>query len=303
MNTLPVDNPWETATTAAAARVKPTSYTETAGPKVAYTDSNSNTVSNQSQSSQGSKTVNTQNMPQASLAALEALITQLMSGGTPQMKEELNRVAYEMAQARGLRSEYSKSAAFNDASGAMAQTLRQSLEKMLPSIHRAAEGSGTSANSMRALLLQDAATRSSEAASAIGLKAAVDYGNISTNLTNALATLAGKSDPVTAALINALNISKGSVTNTQEDSSSYTQGSTVSNTTGSSVQYTPETSARREYDTPMMSNTSPKSDFDYVQPASSLAEPQYYDPETARVIANLVNNPGYESPAWGNYSF
>lgn len=263
------NNPWEPTSNRATSQ--PVSYTDTAGPRTVTTNTTGTQTSTQNQYTSGSKTTNVQNMSSANLAALDKLIAQLMSGGTPQMRAQLQQIAEETAAVRALRGDYSKSAAFGDAQGAMAQAMRQSLEKMLPSLTRAAEGAGTSANAMRALLLQDAATRSSEAASALGLKAAVDYGNISTNASNILAKLATENDPVTQALLGALNIAKGAVSSSSEQTSGSTQTTGTTDTTQTQTQYTPETSTRREYDD-TLPNTTTTSSF---SPYSYSTDPGY----------------------------
>lgn len=308
MTTSTTNNPWEVTS-----KITPTSYMETTSPKLVSTltdqtqTSKSLQTSNQSQSSSGTKITNTQNMSASSLKALETLISQLMGGGTPQMQEELNRIAQEMGSARALQSNYSKEAAFGDAQGAMAQSLRQSLEKMLPSLTRSAEGAGTSANSMRALLLQDAATRSSEAASALGLKAAVDYGNISANLSNTLAQLATKSDPVTTALLNALGIAKGAVTSSTENTSNYSNTSgTVNtvgtvNTTGTQDQYTPGAVNTREYEgSELPTLSAPSSSFTDAQ-LYSLNNNSLFDTSDYAINGVSFRDAPYEDASWSNY--
>lgn len=142
-------------------------------------------------------------------AALQALIKQLLAGGTPEQQAEASNRIQEIQNLRNLRADYSKNSAMADAEGAAAQQSRVAMEKLLPSINSAAEGAGTSASSMRALLLQDAANKAAESAAALKLKAGVDYGGISSNLSGVLANLINVDSPVTRALISALQISKG----------------------------------------------------------------------------------------------
>ena len=308
---MALENRWDTAATKAST---PISFIETSGSKVVDSSQTQEQISqqlqttNQSQQTYGSESARTTTMDPANLAALNELIAQLMKGGTPQMQEQLARIATEMSSARQIRSDYSKEAAFGDAQGAMAQTMRQSLEKMLPALTRSAEGAGTSANSMRALLLQDAATRSSEAASAIGLKASVDYGNISTNLTNILGQLASQSDPVTAQLMSALGIAKGAVTTSDKQSSGSssttgsqeTSGSQITNTSGTQV--TSPTTASRIYD-PTLTVLPSMGTSDYSS-KSSLSDTDYArsDALTRAALENLFND-NYSSPGWGEYNF
>lgn len=180
----------------------------------------------------------TQNMTPEQLAALNGLIQQLLGGGTQSMAEQRANLLAEINAVRNLRGGYSKENAFADAQGAMNQQLRQTLEKLMPSIVRAAEGSGTSANSMRALLMQEAASKAAESASSLGLKAAVDYGGLSGNFSQVLANLVSQTDPVSKALLDALGIAKGSVQNTSGTKESTTEKSGSSTTNSSQTQTT-----------------------------------------------------------------
>lgn len=172
---------------------------------------------------------NSTNMDPQSLAALQALIGQLMGGGTQQMAQERATRLGEISAVQAQRAGYSKEQAFGDAQGLMAQQLRTVLESLVPSINRAAEGAGTSGGSMRALLLQDAANRAAESSAALGLNAAVQYGGVSNQMNSILEALTRPDETSINALLNALNIAKGAVT------SSTTQTSGTSTTTGSTT--------------------------------------------------------------------
>lgn len=177
-----------------------------------------------------------QNMSPQDAAALSLLIQQLMGGGTQQMAEDRARQVQEIQAIQQQRQGYTKDAAFGDAQGAMSQQLRLSLEKIMSTLVRGAEGSGTSQSSMRALLAQQGAMQAAESSAALGLKAAGDYGQVSNGMSNVLSSLLNSADPAVAALLNALNISKGSVSNTQSTVNETTTNKT--NTTGSSSQST-----------------------------------------------------------------
>lgn len=146
--------------------------------------------------------------------ALALLIQQLLGGGTPEQKAEQIRRLEEIQAVRGQRADYTKEAAFTDAKGAQNQQSRLAMEKLIPSIIAASQGAGTSQNSMRALLTQDAANKAAESAAALGLKASVDYGNIAGGMNQVLEALTRQGNPITEALIKALAISKGDL-NTQ----------------------------------------------------------------------------------------
>lgn len=193
---------------------------------------------NTTQTTVGNSVVN--NMDPAAQAALMSLIQQLMGGGTQAMandqaarKSEINKVTQQ-------RAGYSKEAAFSDAQGLIAQTMRRAMEQLVPSITRAAEGAGASQSSLRALLLQDAANKAAESSAAQGLNAAVQYGGIASNLSQVLEALTRPDNTVTNALLQALNIAKGATQTT--NSSSTTTGQTNQSSSGNeqkSVDYAP----------------------------------------------------------------
>lgn len=194
--------------------------TKTTGPQQNVTNTSGQTTSSQTTQSSGTQQTSARNMDPSSLAALQALISQLMGGGTQQMAEDRARRQQEIQALQNIRGQYSKEAAFGDAQGAMSQQLRQAMEASMPSLVRAAEGAGTSQNSMRALLTQDALNRAAEASSALGLQAAVQYGGLGANYSSVLEQLTRGDNTVTEALLNALNIAKGAV----QDSTTQTSG-------------------------------------------------------------------------------
>lgn len=267
------------------------------------TNSSQNTNSNSNSNTNTSKntTVNNQNMSGSSLAALEALIAQLLGGGTQQQAQETATRQQEIGAVQGIRGGYGKSDAFADATGAMSQQLRKAMESLLPSLVRSAEGSGTSQNSMRALLLQDAMTKAAESSSALGLKASVDYGNISTGLSNTLEALTRPQNKVVDSLLNALGIAKGAVTtsNTNEiGNSSTTQSAsqtvdTVSNTNSNSQSQT----------SPLAYN--PNNSFGGTGPlASSNSGGVNYDTNIRAAQELVAQQNGQGSyGSWDSYSF
>jgi len=143
---------------------------------------------------------------QQSTDALSVLLQQLMAGGTRDMQQQEARIGGEINANQALRARFSPEAALADAQGLIAQTLRQAMEKSLPSITRAAEGAGTSANSMRALLINDANARAAEAASAQGVQAVQGYGGVAANLSQILASLVSQKSGNTEAILNAIKL-------------------------------------------------------------------------------------------------
>ncbi len=193
------------------------------------TSSNCTTSSTADSTSHTNSSTNSVNIDPASLAALQGLIAQLASGGTDNMKQDRATKVTEIGTLQRDRQGYSKEAAFADAQGLMAQTMRQALEKLMPGINAGSLGAGASQSSMRALLTQRAAENAAENASAQGLTAAVNYGNVSNGISSVLEKLIAQQDPAAAALINALNVAKGAVTSST--TSSDTTGSTTTNGT------------------------------------------------------------------------
>lgn len=193
------------------------------------TSSNGTTNSTADSTSHTNSSTNSVNMDPGSLAALQGLIAQLASGGTDNMKQDRATKVTEIGTLQRDRQGYSKEAAFADAKGLMAQTMRQALEKLMPGINSGSLGAGASQSSMRALLTQKAAENAAENASAQGLTAAVNYGNVSNGISGVLERLIAQQDPAAAALINALNVAKGAVTSST--TSSDTTGSVVTNGT------------------------------------------------------------------------
>ena len=205
---------------------------QSAATTAANTDSQSTGASSgtQTQNQTGTQTQNAsvQNMDPQSLAALQTLIAQLMGGGTQAMAKDAAARKGEINNVTQQRAGYSKEAAFSDAQGLMAQTMRRALEQLVPSINRSAEGAGASQSSLRALLLQDAANRAAESSAAQGLQAAQGYGQISTNMSQVLEALTRPDNSVTNALLQTLGIAKGAVQNTQ--STTQTTGQTTTQT-------------------------------------------------------------------------
>jgi len=194
-------------------------------------NSNQSNVSSSTTNSSSTSTTNsrTQNLSNQQIAQLDLLINQLMAGGTQQMLEDRAKRQEVLNKTTQQQAAYSKEAAFGDAQGAMSQQMRLTLESLLPSINRAAAGAGTSQNSLRALLLQDAANKAAESSAALGLKASVDYGNISTNYAQVLEQLTRPDSTAINALIGAFQVAKGAVSTSQ--STTNTTGTSTTNST------------------------------------------------------------------------
>jgi len=216
-----------------------------------------------------SENTSVQNMTPESLAALQGLIDQLMSGGTNEILSERAKRAQTQQVIQALLGQVSSGQAFEESKGLMALNLQKALEQNMPAIQRAIEGSGTSAGSMQALLAQKLASESALSASALGAEQAKAYAAQRSALANTLEAASRPNNAATEALIHALGISKGAVQNTQRNADSYS--SSVTNTV------TPDTTKTTVYDNnssqPLDSGSAPTSTF---TPTSALDPNRYY---------------------------
>lgn len=151
-------------------------------------------------------------------AALSVLLQQLMNGGTQEMQRQLAERLSEVNRVRAQAARYSPEAALADAQGLINQTLRQAMEKSIPSITRAAEGAGASANSMRALLTQDALAKAAESASAQGIQAVQGYGGIAAQLSGVLEGLTRQDNSGIEAIINTIRLMQEASNASQQSS-------------------------------------------------------------------------------------
>ena len=266
------------------------------GTKVGATDSNVTSGENSSGSTSGSTTGNssstttnnsntktnsvTNNMSPQAQAALNLLIKQLMSGGTPEIQQQRAVRDNERNTVEGIRQGYSKEAAFGDAQGLIAQQMRRALESMLPSINRAAEDAGSSGGALRALLLQDSANKAAESSSALGVQTAVQYGGISSNLSQVLEQLTRIDPASTTALLNALNVAKGAVSTTNSNSSTTGTQTTVGQTAGTT-----------QGTTNNQGNKSVNTDYaPFANPVASSNTPIYFGPSDTSAATNYAGS-------------
>jgi hypothetical protein len=288
------------------AGIKPTTQDttgtqNTTGTQVANTSQNQ--TSNQTQTTNQT----TQNMTPASLAALEALIRQLMGGGTTEMRQDRATRDAETDQVRNIRSSYSKPNAFIDAEGLMSQQMRRTMEQLIPAISRAAEDAGSSGGALRALLLQDAAQRAAESSSALGAQQAVSYGGIAVNLSQVMENLTRPDDPATAALLSALGIARGAIQNTQgtvvTNGTQNTTGTTTTNTSGNQTSGQQQNTGYTTYAPMINSNLS---DFG----SNFTQQPLFVDParyagasNAAEVTRMQMDALSQDRSAWADFRF
>lgn len=195
--------------------------------------------------SSGSQSTQQTNMTSTGISALDQLIQglsgtksdpfALVGGGKQKNSSAAANGKAETAAWKGqidklnqLAGDYSKSAAFKDSDTAVQGALSQALEKAMPTITAGIQAAGTSGSSMSALLTQKAAEDAAYNAAQLGVSAAISYGQIQGNALSAAGSLISGGDPAMNALISALGINKGSVSNTNSSTSSNSNSSTQS---------------------------------------------------------------------------
>jgi hypothetical protein len=265
---------------------------------------NSSQTQQQQQSSVENNKSTTKNLSGSQTAALDSLIRQLLSGGTPEMKAAIAARQHETGQVGAIRDSYSKEAAFGDSQGLISQQMRRTLEQLLPSINRAAEDAGSSGGALRALLLQDAANKAAESSAALGVQTAGTYGGIAANLSQVMERLTQQDPTVTTALLNALNVAKGATSTTTGTKT--TDGSSTTQTTGtqqtSSSQSSAGTSSENKnvnYDYAPFGVTQKSTAPVYFGPSADTVDAGKFVGTTMDTLAQLA---GGGSP-WQQYSF
>lgn len=157
---------------------------------------------------------------QQSTDALSVLLQELLNGGTKDMQAQLAARLSQVNQTNALRARYSPEAALADSQGLMAQKLREAMESQLPTIIRSAEGAGSSASSMRALLTQDALTRAAQASSALGVAAVQGYGGVGASLSSTLEALTRQDPTGVNAILQAIELMQAGTTEQVTDGGS-----------------------------------------------------------------------------------
>ena len=166
------------------------------------------------------------------MAAYEAKINQTMAGTGKSTNEGVNaqqkNIDQEIAANRTGREGYSKANAVADSNAFTDRAMREMLEKVMPGINAAVEGSGTSGGAVSGLLKNDAAARAAENAATLSVQAAVEYGKISNDASQVIAGLVSQAPAATKMLLEALGVAKGSV----QSGTTATVGNNTTNTTG-----------------------------------------------------------------------
>lgn len=174
----------------------------------------------------GTETIS--NFDPATQEALNTIIQQLLGGGTSDQQESNRKRQALISFVEQMLGQYSKQAAFDDASNLMKYNLQQSMEKNMPAIAKSIEGAGTSAASMQGLLAQKLATDSATQAGALGAEQAKSYASATTNLAGLLEALTRPDNSIVNSLLSALQIAKGG-TVTRNTSQTGTSKQTQSN--------------------------------------------------------------------------
>ncbi len=171
-----------------------------------------------------------------SVKTLQEFIAQLMSGGTANQRGEIQRRNAMTQFVTNLLGLVSPEQAKADAQGLMSLNLQQSMEKQMPALQKAIEGSGTSASSMQALLANRIAQDAALNASALGGEQQKAYAQSRAQLASLLEAFTRPQNTVENNLIQALSVLKGAVTNT--NSTRYSSQNSSQNTTGQQNQVT-----------------------------------------------------------------
>ena len=149
------------------------------------------------------------NFDPATQEALNTIIQQLLGGGTSDQQESNKKRQALISFVEQMLGQYSKQAAFDDASNLMKYNLQQTMEKNMPAIAKSIEGAGTSAASMQGLLAQKLATDSATQAGALGADQAKSYASATANLAGLLEALTRPDNSIVNSLLSALQIAKG----------------------------------------------------------------------------------------------
>lgn len=197
-------------------------------------NSTSQGVSTTSGSSSGREVFNTDYLDPVARKALNDLIGQLSSGGTPEQRQFLEQRLNEIVTNQDIRGQYSQANAFAQAQGAANSALSKSLQATLPQIAASVDAAGTSGSSFSGLLTQQAAADAAAMAAELGLQSSVQYGQIQAGLSGVLEQLTRTdSDPIVNSLLQALNIAKGASESGSKTSSGSSSSTTVSSEVGS----------------------------------------------------------------------
>lgn len=163
----------------------------------------SSTVSNQS--------FNIDTMDPAGRQALNALISQLQGGGSSQFKEQQGIFMDTLRQLAASMQQFNPVQASEMAAGNVEDLARKLREQQLPDIFRAQEAAGLSGDALSALMSQDATSRTAEAQQRAQLEAMLNFGQLQNQTGATLAQASQAPDQLTAQILEALGISKGSV--------------------------------------------------------------------------------------------
>ena len=147
---------------------------------------------------------------------LEQLLQSLSGTALQQQRADIENRLQETQSTRALREQFSKEAASIDAEAALQAAISQAIRRGQPNINRAAQGAGTSAGSMRALLSQDLATQSAEIGALLKANQQTEYGRIASQLSNTLEALTrtGSGDRMVDQLLQGIRASQQDQTGT-----------------------------------------------------------------------------------------
>lgn len=158
------------------------------------------------------QTTTSKNMDDEAYGMLMKYLREQMSGGSPEDQRRRQMIWSEIAANQGQRGQYSKGAAFADASAAASAMMSQALETALPAITAGVDSAGTSGSAMAALLSTKAAEAVSRNAAQLQLDAAISYGQIANQSSGIIAELLKINSEESRNLLHGLEIAKGART-------------------------------------------------------------------------------------------
>ena len=153
-------------------------------------------------------------------SALLQLISQQL---IPDYVRQQNNQEQETLNAQALQGQYSRENAVSDSTNAVTAAIAAALQEVMPGITKASEGAGSSQNSMRALLTQDAATQAGDKSAIAQLQQLVQYGQIQSQLEQVIGSLVKPGD----SLLNIFSQLLASTGNANASSSGRTTGTSA----------------------------------------------------------------------------
>ena len=179
--------------------------------------------------SQVNTTQNTQqgNMSSQDLAILNGLISSLASGTQTGASKQAASISQQQQALQQLLQAFTPQAALADATGAVNKIIAQTYDKLLPQLTASINAAGTSAGGTQAGIAEKIQSDATLNAGAQQSQMLQTYAPVIAGLMGQLTTLAQTQDPALKALIDSLNVAKGSQSNVSQSATRTDTGSTT----------------------------------------------------------------------------